>query len=432
MIARQVRELARVPDLLGLHAADPAYFPALLEGRGDADERYAILMLDPGTELALDRAPPRPALHRLLGRLQLDADADRLPLPFSSGYLLMVGYEFAAAIESRLRLPRPPAAFPDFYALRIHGALVVDQFEQRAWLVQEHGRPSALPRLEAKPTGYPTEALSLRLAAEDGHAFERQVDTARDYLRAGDVFQVNLARRWSGGAEHLDPVQLYHRLRQTNPAPQAALVRRGRSAIISSSPERLVALRQGRLQTRPIAGTRPRTPGSDEAMRAELKHNPKERAEHLMLVDLERNDLGRVAQTGTVRVAELMEVHSYARVHHLESRVEARLREDCDWRDVLYAMFPGGTISGCPKVRALELIAELEGRGRGPYTGSLGYLDLSGDMDLNILIRSFVHDGQTLSAFAGAGIVIDSDPERERLETEAKIAALLAAAGAGP
>ncbi|HWS03812.1 MAG TPA: chorismate-binding protein, partial [Gammaproteobacteria bacterium] len=207
-------------------------------------------------------------------------------------------------------------------------------------------------------------------------------------------------------------------------------------AIISSSPERLVRVRGTHIDTRPIAGTRPRGLGAvdDAAMSRELMAHPKERAEHIMLIDLERNDLGRVCVPGTVRVDELMVLESYAHVHHIVSNVRGELRAGITPGAVIRALFPGGTITGCPKVRCMEIIAELEGagaegRGRGAYTGAIGYLNRDGDMDLNILIRTLEQHGERVELRAGAGIVADSDPERELAETRAKARGLLLALG---
>jgi anthranilate synthase component 1 len=203
-------------------------------------------------------------------------------------------------------------------------------------------------------------------------------------------------------------------------------------AIVSSSPERLVRVRERTVETRPIAGTRPRhaEASEDRALSSELMAHPKERAEHIMLIDLERNDLGRICRPGTVRVDELMALESYAHVHHIVSNVRGELRGEVTPGQVIRAVFPGGTITGCPKVRCMQIIAELEGAGRGPYTGSMGYLNHDGSLDLNILIRTIVCDESGVWLRAGAGIVADSDPQRELEETRAKARGLLLALGA--
>jgi len=216
-----------------------------------------------------------------------------------------------------------------------------------------------------------------------------------------------------------------------NPAPFAGLLRFADWALLSSSPERLVSVKNSRVQTRPIAGTRSRMPGDDEAAKIrELIGHPKERAEHVMLIDLERNDLSRVCEPGSVKVDELMSVETYAHVHHIVSNVTGTLKPGTSPGSVIAAVFPGGTITGCPKVRCMEIIAELEQSGRGPYTGALGYVDGNGDMDLNILIRSLWLQGERLQLRAGGGIVADSNPDHELQETRAKAKGLLRAIGA--
>jgi anthranilate synthase component 1 len=259
---------------------------------------------------------------------------------------------------------------------------------------------------------------------------ERAIQRIHEYRAAGDVFQVNISRGWSGSfSASPNPVSLYRSLRQSNPAPFAGLMRWNDQVLMSSSPERLVQVRGSRVQTRPIAGTRPRggDDGRDRALSEELIGNLKERAEHIMLIDLERNDLGRVCKPGSVEVNELMVVESYAHVHHIVSNVRGELREQASPVDALRAVFPGGTITGCPKVRCMEIIAELEGEGRGFYTGSMGYLGTDGGMDLNILIRSMLLTGPRFSFRTGAGIVADSVAELEVAETDDKARGMLLA-----
>jgi len=240
-----------------------------------------------------------------------------------------------------------------------------------------------------------------------------------EYIGAGDIYQANLSRGWQATLRHgIQPHQVYRRLRETNPGPFSGLAVLDGVTVISSSPERLVSVRDGLVTTRPIAGTRPRgaDPQADRALARELHAHPKERAEHVMLIDLERNDLGRVCEPGSVQVDEF-------------SNVRGRLRADVTPGNVLAAVFPGGTITGCPKIRCMEIIAELEGAPRGAYTGSLGYLNRDGSMDMNILIRSLQLDGRALSLRAGAGIVADSIADRELEETRAKARGVLRALG---
>jgi anthranilate synthase component 1 len=270
------------------------------------------------------------------------------------------------------------------------------------------------------------------LDEEDEQIFLQGVTEIKRYILEGDVFQVNLARQWRARTKNQDSASdIYARLRESNPAPFAGIANFGSHQIISSSPERLATVRSGVIETRPIAGTHPRAPlaEEDELLRRQLIASPKERAEHIMLVDLERNDLGRVCEPGSIEVSELMTVCSYTHVHHIESSVRGSLRENTPPSEVMRALFPGGTITGCPKVRTMQIISELEPSPRYAYTGSMGYLNLDGSMDLNILIRSFMLKGDALTFKAGAGIVADSDPLSELAETRAKAKGLLRALG---
>jgi anthranilate synthase component 1 len=287
-----------------------------------------------------------------------------------------------------------------------------------------------LLNLRVAPNGGLTQLAEL--SADEPQDFKDAVDRIHEYILAGDVFQVNLSRGWQGQFDTpVNVAALYQSLRKCNPAPFAGMVRWGRHVLMSSSPERLVSIKHDVVQSRPIAGTHPRGKDrlSDLELSREMLAHPKERAEHIMLIDLERNDLGRVCQVGTVEVDELMVVETYEHVHHIVSNVRGRLREEVTPVDVIRAVFPGGTITGCPKVRCMEIIAELEQQGRSFYTGSFGYLGLDGSMDLNILIRSMLLHDRTISFRTGAGIVADSRPDNEVAETEDKARGLLRALG---
>jgi len=267
----------------------------------------------------------------------------------------------------------------------------------------------------------------------DPIAYRQAVIKAKEYIRAGDIFQANIARFWSAGADEEIGLPLYARLRRVNPAPFSAYVdaraEDERLQIISASPERLFRMdAAGCVETRPLAGTRQRGEGGRDAeLGSELLLSEKERAEHIMLVDLERNDLGRVCRPGTVEVNESMLIERYATVQHIVSNVRGRLAAGMDVVDVFRAMFPGGTITGCPKVRCMQVIHELESRARGPYTGGVGYINWDGSADMNILIRTFWLYRDRLNWAAGAGIVADSDPEFELNETGHKAEGLLRA-----
>ncbi|WP_028560698.1 anthranilate synthase component I family protein [Paenibacillus pinihumi] len=269
------------------------------------------------------------------------------------------------------------------------------------------------------------ESIPGRTSPFSKEGFMDAVRTIQRYISQGDVFQVNLSLRQSLESD-LSPEELYEWLRLFNPSPYMGFLRTPDFQLVSASPELLVESRAGRLVARPIAGTRRRgrTAGEDQVLAEELLNNEKERAEHIMLVDLDRNDLGRISEFGTVRVKELMVIEQYSHVMHLVSQVEGELKAGKDAFDVIAAKFPGGTITGAPKIRTMEIIEEVEPARRGPYTGSMGWIDYNGDMEFNIIIRTMaVKDGQ-IHIQAGAGIVIDSDPEREYYESLNKAKAL--------
>ena len=258
--------------------------------------------------------------------------------------------------------------------------------------------------------------------------FTNMVKRAKEYIREGDIFQANLSQRFEAEFEG-DPWEFYKRLNEINPSPFGGYINFDDMSIVSASPERLIKINGKYIETRPIAGTRPRGKSSqnDIALSKELLLNEKERAEHIMLVDLERNDLGRVCKYGTVKVDELMTLESYSHVWHIVSKVVGELKDDVKFIDILRACFPGGTITGCPKVRCMEIIEELEPVRRGIYTGSMGYIGYDGRIDLNIIIRSALVKNGKIYFYAGAGIVADSDPEREYEETLFKAEAIMEA-----
>ena len=441
-------------DLLAACRAAPDLFPYLLQSaaQGTTQGRYDLL--------CAESEPRRLVLHadgRLTGPGSDSAGGDFLTaldnwwraerlqqvdctLPFRGGWFLFLGYELAGQVESRLTLPRDAAA-PVAVAARVPAVVLRDHRDCTATLIVEDAAdPALMPalkkvlRLEIDATAtVDTPILSAPLQEEAPDRYLQQVQRARRYILDGDVFQANLSRLWR--TELQDGVQtadIYRRLRSANPAPFAGLAMMKDMAIISSSPERLVRTRGGWVDTRPIAGTRPRGPDAerDAALIKELIEHPKERAEHVMLLDLERNDLGRIAETGSVEVDELMAVESYSHVHHIVSNVRGRMRPEISPAQVIRAVFPGGTITGCPKLRCMQIIAELEQAPRTAYTGAMGYLNLNGDMDLNILIRTLLRGGRNLQFRAGAGIVADSIPERELEETRAKARGMARALGA--
>jgi anthranilate synthase component 1 len=267
------------------------------------------------------------------------------------------------------------------------------------------------------------------LVEDDPAHYFQQVARIKNYIVDGDIFQANLSRSWRFNIDaQTSDSDIFSQLAKSNPGCFAALFDLGEASVLSSSPERLISVCNHIAQTRPIAGTRPRSDDSiaDDALAAELLQHPKEQAEHVMLIDLERNDLGRICVPGSIEVNEMMTLESYQHVHHIVSNVRGRLRDDITPSDVIRAIFPGGTITGCPKVRCMEILAELEQQPRAAYTGSVGYINRDGSMDLNILIRTMMRSGNEITLRAGGGIVADSDAQAELAETRAKAKGLLA------
>jgi len=399
-----------------------------------------ILQLGPGQRLQGTQAAGAggflEALDRWWNTLRLPAVAHELP--FLGGWLVYLGYEIAAEIEPTLQLAandEPLGAL----AIRTPAAWIRDRSAMRAWLICEQGSEALLDRFARHASDLPESDVpaasaarlsSIAMQEDPPERFLAAVRAALEFIAAGDVYQANLSRQWRGTATiPIDPVAIYRRLRATNPSPFAGLLRHGDFAVLSSSPERLVSIRDGLVSTRPIAGTRPRgtSADADASLIRTLLANEKERAEHVMLIDLERNDLGRVCIGGSVRVDEYMSVETYAHVHHIVSNVSGRKRPEVSPVQVVRAMFPGGTVTGCPKVRCMQIICALESGARGAYTGSLGYLNRDGSGDFNILIRTITVQGQTARFRAGAGIVADSIPEQELAETRAKAEGMLRA-----
>jgi len=446
-----VRELGVPPEVLRRLAARlPGRYPMLLDSAAVGPlSRTSVLLAAPRAALWLDADGKLGAegvglqgntfFTALENWWLAERQATHEPsgLPFDGGWALFLSYEMAQEVEPRLSLPRAPLPWQAF-ALRTPCALIHDLATQRVVAVAEAGAEEMLDSLEAdareaaampdSPSDQGFRAKAIR--EEDPEVYLERVRRGKEYVAAGDIYQTNLSRSWHVELES-DPdiAALYNRLCTTNPAPFAALAQWRGAAIVSSSPERLLRVEGRRVDTRPIAGTRPRSRrhGDDQAEMTALVEHPKERAEHIMLIDLERNDLGRVCEAGTVQVDELMTIESYAHVHHIVSNVSGVLRADVTPIEALRAVFPGGTITGVPKFRCMQIIAELEGVGRGAYTGSLGYLNRNGTMDLNILIRTMSVMGRGIEFRAGAGIVADSDPLRELAETRAKARGLLAA-----
>lgn len=419
-----------------LAAYNPARYPFFLESSAGAaaQSRFDLLLAFPEEAFTdADFVHPSDFFTALDTCARVESTPAVAGLPFVGGWFVYLGYEMAAGVEPNLDLPRSDDVLPGALAVRCPAAIVHDRWSGQFWFLAEnhdHARVAAM-QADLEACGGQTPAVRPLVASWREEAPERYraaVDRAREYIQAGDIFQANLARAWHGElATEVSPADVYAVLREANPAPFSGLVQWGKSALVCSSPERLLSIRAGQASMRPIAGTRRRSPGDDHAMIHELITHPKERAEHVMLIDLVRNDLGRVCRPKTLAVNELMAIESYAHVHHIVSDVEGRLCADTGPGSALKAVFPGGTITGCPKVRCMQIIAELEAVGRGAYTGSFGYLSRCGQLDTNIVIRSLTQHGRRLTLRTGAGIVADSEPGAELEETRHKARGVLRA-----
>jgi para-aminobenzoate synthetase component 1 len=413
-----------------------------------------------------EREDPWDILTRLLAEYRVERPSGAPPL--IAGAMGYFGYDLGRFVERIPEQTTDDAPMADCHLGFYGSVLTIDHVENRAW-VSAIGAPETDPktakrlaerragewmerveggRLAGCPSeaGVGTPALQRAMAGMRVPALQvrsnfgreeyvRAVARAKEYIAAGDIYQVNLSQRLHAPLA-TTPFDLYCRLTDTNPAPFAAYFETPDCAVVSCSPERFLQVRGGEVETRPIKGTRPRgaTPEEDRGLAAELLASEKDRAENVMIVDLERNDLGRVCEFGSVHVPELFALESYATVHHLVSTVRGKLRPGTTALDCLRASFPGGSITGAPKVRSMEIIEEMEPTRRGVYTGAIGYLCFSGDMDVNIVIRTVVVKNGIAYFQVGGGIVADSDPEGEYQETidkgQALARALAAEAGA--
>jgi len=400
-------------------------------------------------------ATPLKKLKEILTAYKIETPSG-LP-PFIGGAVGIVSYDFVHYFE---RLPRTvidDLKLPDAHFLFVDTVLAFDHKDKKTYIIScpgasEKMHSSRVQDFSVYGDYYDTACEKInelyKKMGSRGHGVkgssgtERPIEIcyemgkedymdivkrAKEYIRAGDIFQANLSQRVSAYIGDVSPWQIYLVLREINPSPFAAYLNMGDYHIVSSSPERLLRVQEGIVETRPIAGTRPRGRNAkgDSEMRVELLLNEKERAEHLMLIDLERNDLGKISDYGSVFVDELMITEDYSHVIHIVSNIKGTLAKGRDCFDAIRAAFPGGTITGVPKVRCMEIIDELEPTARGPYTGSLGYISFTGVMDLNIIIRTYVIKDNVAYVQAGAGIVADSEPEREYYETLKKAEALI-------
>ena len=436
-------------DPLDLYAALSVRGRALLLESGDGvGYSHVASIVEPAVSWSIgDGGDPFQWLRELVA-----GDAVAVPWcpGFAGGYVGAFSYDLVRAIEQLPSIAADDLPVPTIELYRVERFYTVDHAAEVVRAVisvalddrpldQQHAEvreqlegmiellggivPSAVVR--RSPSDDPLDGVESTL---EQHAFESRVERALEYIRAGDIFQVNLSMRLScpfnGGA-----LDLYRELRRINPSPWMALLPFNERTVVSASPELLVRVQDRVVETRPIAGTRKRgaTSAEDERMREELRSDPKERAEHLMMVDLERNDIGRVAHYGTVCVSEFMTLEPYSHVTHIVSHVRGELADERDAIDAVRALFPGGTITGAPKVRSMEIIDELEPTRRGLYTGSIGWLGFDGAAELNIAIRTITIRGGRAYVQVGAGIVADSIPEREYRESLRKARASLEA-----
>lgn len=400
----------------------------LLEADGQA-----VLVGPEGTEVSDDPI----ALLRKQSQRQHIAIPDEVSLPFVGGAVGYFSYDFVRHLET---IPNHhPRRGPQWEWVWPKAIVAFDHHRQRATVIVEAGAgqvDQALARLEilvdamrqplmlAEPWIQPQGDISSNVTQEQYYAM---VDKAKDYIRAGDIFQVVLSQRLSTQIQG-DSFNLYRRLRHINPSPYLFYMETPRRTLVGASPEALIRVTDNQVTNRPIAGTRPRgkTAEEDAALWDDLIHDPKERAEHTMLVDLARNDLGRVCEYSSVKINQFMQPERYSHVVHMVSEVEGILRPEFDALDALQATFPAGTLTGAPKIRAMEIIDELEPDSRGAYGGIVGYLSHRGDLDACITIRTLEVEGQTVSVQAGGGIVADSSPEGEFNESMNKAAGALA------
>ena len=438
-----VKKINYFGDILSILRLNPGRYPYLLQSsaKGNVLCRYDILFSFPQKQIILNFEDIKKKnflkeLDKEWEKNKQKPKKDESAFPFSGGWFVYLGYELVSQIENKIISHKHRYNFPIAFASRIPAAIIKDNFNNETFIICEEKYKGLIKKIEMdvkillekkkfllKEKKIQNKILvdSLREELPNNHI--KNINKILKYIKAGDVFQVNLSREWYGKINNkYSAWDIFSKLKKTNPSPFSGLVIYKNKAIISSSPERLIMVKNDYIETRPIAGTRCRGGSGvyDVALSQDLLNNKKERAEHIMLVDLERNDLSKITVKGSVKVNELMIVESYAHVHHIVSNVTGKIRKNTTPGEIIKAVFPGGTITGCPKVRCMEILSEIEKTGRGPYTGSMGYINNDGSMDLNILIRTIVKDKNNVSIRAGGGIVADSIPKRELEEARAK------------
>lgn len=415
-------------DLAKLCKFDDKKYPFLLESViHNAQNRYSILFAYPQKTITCKDDSFLQELEQNIS--QKKHIENTFDLPFLGGYFVYLSYEFAGYLEPSTLIHTTKQNHLLASATYIPTAIITDHSNNTTYIVDEYGdNINSVQEDIAKITKFNHINLQFEIVSEDENIYKKSVETTKKYIVAGDIFQANLSRKWQVNLQkNIKDIEIYNLLKKSNPAPFAAFAKFENFSIISSSPERLFSLKNGVVQTRPIAGTRPRNSDTlkDEELKKSLQNNLKEQAEHLMLLDLERNDLGRICEYGSVVADEIMVIESYEFVHHIVSNITGKLAKHKTFSDIIGALFPGGTITGCPKIRSIQIIDELEKSPREAYTGSLGYISNCGAMDFNILIRTMVKKGKDISFRAGGGIVFDSIAENEVEETNHKADGML-------
>ncbi|PLX44563.1 MAG: aminodeoxychorismate synthase, component I [Deltaproteobacteria bacterium] len=428
------------------HAAKRPY-PFFLDGAGGPDKytNHSFVGADPflvvhakGRDCRIDYPREGRSEKKQIHPFDLMKDLfskycveERGDFPLSSGGAVgYLAYDLFPLIENIEQHAVDDINMPDLFFTFHDVVLAFDNRTGEASLAVKEGAPKEVvdywlspPPEETPPTFEPLDIKVEELIAnETPEEYREAVERAREYIAAGEVYQVNLSRRFTIKGYKLDPIELYLQFRKASPAPFGACLFPDGFAVLSNSPERYLLIDGDYIETRPIKGTRPRgrDPEEDALLARELKESIKDSAEHIMIVDLERNDLGRVSSYNSVHVPDLAVLESYANVHHIVSTVAGKIHPSRDLVDCIRNSFPGGSITGAPKVRALSIIDELEPTARGVYCGSIGYIDFSGRVDLNIAIRTAIMKDDTIHFQVGGGIVIDSDPEEEFEETITK------------
>lgn len=425
------KNISVTPDLLALHQFKPEAYPYLLASntRGKVNTRFSILMAYPESTVVQITADEDCLTNIPIELTQSKAVHD---LPFIGGWFVFLSYEYASVIEPTVSFYPESSDLPIAFISKIPAAIIIDHEKNICTIVAEEKHKELIAQIEQDIKDTPSFSKKslpeFTLEEEDPDIYRYQLDKIHQYIVEGDIFQANVSRQWIANyTSDIDPLSLYHNLYLTNPAPFAGLIKYKEQYILSSSPERLISVKNAKADTRPIAGTYPRGKNEQEDMELSksLLNHPKERAEHVMLIDLERNDLGRICQPGSICVTDQMILETYSFVHHIVSAINGILKKGISVKEVLHAVFPGGTITGCPKVRCMQIISELEKSARGAYTGSVGYISNDGQMDFNILIRTMTVNGNSVKLRAGAGIVSDSNTEKELIETHHKARGLL-------